>query len=309
MPAFVGMMAPTSFRANAVFAPQLPQPERKLLMPITTAVRTDRGKVRPRNEDAFGLFPDLQTYIVADGMGGQQGGTIASTLAVETIRRALLDSDVQTRAANIKHLQPGQPLLNAVYRAHTQVLELSHRQLELSGMGTTVAAVAFDPPHETAVICHVGDTRVYRLREDILEQLTEDHTVGQQLVRAGLMGPQAWRTSRYRHFLTQAVGIGPEVQPTVRIEAPQAGDLFLICSDGVYRDILDEEIHNIVRKVRTNLQQACDMLVELANARGGRDDSTVVALRYSPTSEHLEQRAGISSELQLHELRAELDEA
>jgi protein phosphatase len=153
-------------------------------------------------------------------------------------------------------------------------------------MSTTVAAVAFNLPCETAVICHVGNTRVYRLRDAALELLTEDHTIAQQLVRAGLMSLQEWRTSRYRHHLTQAVGVGPEIHPTVRIEAPQTGDLFLICSDGIYRDITDEEIHAVVRKVGTNLQQACDVLVELANARGGRDDSTVVALRYSPASEH-----------------------
>ena len=209
-------------------------------------------------------------------------GTVASTLAVETIRRALLDTDGQARVPSGAQLPPSQPLLNAVYRAHAQVLELSHRQLELLGMGTTVAAVAFNPPHETVVICHVGDTRVYRMRDTVLEQLTEDHTVGQQLVRTGRMSPQELLTSCYRHRLTQAVGVGPEIHPTVRIETPQAEDLFLICSDGVYRDIGDEEIHGIVRKGGTNLQQSCDVLVELANARGGRDDSTVVALHYYP---------------------------
>jgi protein phosphatase len=256
-----------------------------MIMPITTAVRTDRGKVRPRNEDAFGLFPDLRTYIVADGMGGGERGIIASTLAVETIRHTLLDADVQVQTQSRTQLQPSQRLLHAVYRAHTQVKELSHRELGLLGISTTVAAVAFNLPCETAVICHVGNTRVYRLRDAVLELLTEDHTVAQQLVRAGLMSPQEWRASRYRHCLTQAVGVGPEVHPTVRIEAPQSGDLFLICSDGVYRDIADEEIHEIARKAGTNLQQACDALVELANARGGQDDSTVVALRYSPAPE------------------------
>ena len=254
-------------------------------MPIITAVRTDRGKVRPRNEDTFGLFPDLQTYVVADGMGGGEGGIIASTLAVETIRHTLLDTDVQVQTPSRTQLQPSQPLLHAVYRAHTQVKELSHSELGLSGMSTTVAAVAFNLPCETAVICHVGNTRVYRLRDAVLELLTEDHTVGQQLVRAGVVSPQELITCRYRHRLTQAVGVGPEVHPTVRLESPQSGDLFLICSDGVYRDIADEEIHAIVRQAETNLQQVCDMLVELANARGGQDDSTVVALRYSPASE------------------------
>ena len=254
-------------------------------MPITTAVRTDRGKDRPCNEDAFGLFPDLQTYVVADGMGGCQEGISASTLAVETIRHTLLDTDVQRQTQSHTPLQPSQCLLHAVCRAHTQVKELSHRELALLGTSTTVAAVTFNLPCETAVICHVGNTRVYRLRDAVLELLTEGHTLGQQLVRAGLMSPQELLTSRYRHRLTQAVGVGPEVHPAVRIEAPQSGDLFLLCSDGVYRDIADEEIHDIVRKAGTNLQHACDVLVELANARGGQDDSTVVALRYSPASE------------------------
>ncbi len=195
-------------------------------MSITTAVRTDCGKVRSRNEDAFGLFPDLQTYVVADGMGGQQGGTIASTLAVETIRHALLDTDVQVQTPSRTPLQPSQPLLHAVYRAHTQVLEVSHRQLELLGMSTTVAAVAFDSSQESAVICHVGNTRVYRLREAVLEQLTEDHTVAQQLVRAGLMSPHEWRTSRYRHVLTQAIGVGPEFIPPCGLKLHRLGTCF-----------------------------------------------------------------------------------
>ena len=126
---------------------------------------------------------------------------------------------MQVQTPSRTQLQPSQPLLHAVYRAHTQVLEVSHRQLELLGMSTTVAAVAFDSSQESAVICHVGNTRVYRLREAVLEQLTEDHTVAQQLVRAGLMSPHEWRTSRYRHVLTQAIGVGPAVHPTVRIES------------------------------------------------------------------------------------------
>ena len=254
-------------------------------MPITTAVCTAPGKVRPRNEDAVGLFPELQTYIVADGMGGGRGGILASTLAVETIRHALLDTDVQVQTQSRMQVQPSQPLLHAVYRAHTGVKELSHSELGLSGISTTIAAVAFNLPCETAVICHVGNTRVYRLRGAVLEQLTEDHTVGQQLIRAGLLSPQELLTCRYRHRLTQAVGVGPEVHPSVRIESSQAEDLFLICSDGVYRDLVDEEIHDIVWKAGTNLQHACEVLVELAHARGGQDDCTVVALRYFPASE------------------------
>jgi protein phosphatase len=249
-------------------------------MSITSAVQTDRGKVRLRNEDAFGLFPDLHVYIVADGMGGQAGGVVASTLAVETMQRVLRDTHAHARPPSPALRDPSQQLVSAVQQAHTQVLDLSHRQLELLGMGTTVAAVAFDPQAEAAIICHVGDTRVYRLRAEVLEQLTEDHTLGQHLVRAGLMSPQELTTSRYRHLLTQAVGMSSEIHPTVRIETPQVGDLFLICSDGVYREIANDEIRDTVMEASTDLQQACDTLVELANTRGGRDDSTIVALRY-----------------------------
>ncbi len=249
-------------------------------MTITSAVRTDRGKVRSRNEDAFGIFPELQTYVVADGMGGQQGGVVASTLTVETICRALQDVDEHPHRTNGVKMPPSLSLLNAVQQAHAQVLELSRCQLSLLGMGTTVAAVSFSSSQQAAVICHVGDTRVYRLRDTVLEQLTEDHTIGQQLVRAGLMSPQKLTTSRYRHLLTQAVGVSAEIHPAVRLETPQTGDLFLICSDGVYREIPDEEIRDTVQEAGTDLQQACDALVALANAHGGRDDSTIVALRY-----------------------------
>src|SRR5262249_7811537 len=121
-----------------------------------------------------------------------------------------------------------------------------------------------------------GDSRVYRMRGDAMEQLTEDHTVVQQWVREGRITPQDALTSRHRHMVTQAVGTQPIVHPTLRLEAPTAGDVFVLTSDGVRDQVPLEDIARAVREAGDDLEAACFAVIDLANARGGRDNSTVV---------------------------------
>ncbi len=161
-------------------------------MAIHGAARTKQGKDRRTNEDAFGFFPELPLYVVADGMGGHAGGEIASTLTVDTIRQYLPAAQAQEGQACglLMHeagpwILGGQKLLSAVEGANAQVFAVSHYRPDLSGMGSTVAALYFDEPHGCVTICHVGDTRVYRVQTRGLEQLTKDHSVGQQLVQVG----------------------------------------------------------------------------------------------------------------------------
>ena len=161
-------------------------------MAIHGAARTKQGKDRRTNEDAFGFFPELHLYVVADGMGGHAGGEIASTLTVDTMRQYLQAAQAQEGQACglLMHeagpwILGGQKLLSAVEGANAQVFAVSHYRPDLSGMGSTVAALYFDEPHGCVTICHVGDTRVYRVRTRGLEQLTKDHSVGQQLVQVG----------------------------------------------------------------------------------------------------------------------------
>src|SRR5262249_18534389 len=146
-----------------------------------------------------------------------------------------------------------------------KVFDTSQREPDLRGMGTTVAAVLFDDTDGLVTICHVGDSRVYRLRAGGIELLTEDPSLGQELVRQGKIALQEVKTFPHRHVLTQAGGVSPSVQPAVRVERPQPGDIFLISSDGVHGSMEETEILDAVARGETDLQRACDAMVDLAN--------------------------------------------
>jgi serine/threonine protein phosphatase PrpC len=260
---------------------------------IQGSARTDTGKLRPKNEDAFGYFPELALYVVGDGMGGHAGGESASALTVETMRLSLQETqaedftpvtDPEGRCFGVERR-----LLIAVQQANSRVLEMSRQDPSLAGMGTTVAAVLLEEREGLASVCHVGDSRVYRIRAGRIEQLTEDHSLAQQLFRDGKISAQEAKTSPHRHVLTQALGVSPVVQPTVRVEELRKGDVFIICSDGVHGVVEEEEILNVLVREGSALQKACDALIDLANARGGRDNSTVIILRYDNAGEKADQ--------------------
>ncbi|MCS6924561.1 MAG: Stp1/IreP family PP2C-type Ser/Thr phosphatase [Candidatus Binatia bacterium] len=255
---------------------------------IRGAAQSDIGRVRARNEDTFGFFPETAFFVVADGMGGHAGGEIASQLAVETMFSYIAHSqheDLTPVTDETGRLCIGGRRLSiAIQRANAAILERSRQDPSLMGMGTTVAAILFDNREPFASIGHVGDSRVYRVRNGTIEQLTEDHSLVQQLLREGKIRSHELKTSRHRHILTQAVGVSPFVQPTLRIVEPQPGDLFLLCSDGVHGTVEEEEMLEILTDRARDLQQQCDALVNLANERGGPDNSTVILLRYEGTA-------------------------
>jgi protein phosphatase len=252
-------------------------------MPIHGAVRTDLGRVRTQNEDSFGFFPDRSFYVVADGMGGYAGGEIASALAVET----MLHSLIQTQQEDFTPLLDkdgrvyvgGRRLMMAVQQANAAVFQKSSQDPSLAGMGTTIAAVLFESHERLASICHVGDSRVYHIQHETIKQLTEDHSFVQQLFREGKLSAEEMKASPHRHMLTQAVGINPMVQPALGTAQLQVGDLIVLCSDGLHGLVKAEEILQIATSHASDLQQACDVLVSLANDRGGTDNCTVIVLR------------------------------
>ena len=247
---------------------------------IRGAVKSEVGKRRRNNEDAFGFFPELSLYIVADGMGGHAAGQVASALAVESIRRSMLETaeeDLTAATDNLGHHSVGgRRLVIALQNANECVLETSRGDPKMRGMGTTVAAVLFDAPCRAVAVCHAGDTRVYRVRGDAIEQLTEDHTVSAQLVREGQLRPEDVPSSKHRHVLTQAVGTNDVLHPELRLEEPCPGDVFVVCSDGVHDVVTAEEILACLAQVRQDLDAACERLIRLANERGGKDNSTVL---------------------------------
>jgi len=251
-------------------------------VPVRGAARTDVGKVRLTNEDAFGFFPDADFYVVADGMGGHVGGEVASAVAVEAMHASLQQTrDEDLTAAFDQHGRSsvaGRRLLIAVGEANNQIFARSQQDPGLAGMGTTIAAVLFEGRKRQVCICHVGDSRVFRIRADGIEQLTEDHTLVQQLVRDGKITPQQAQTYPHRHVLLQALGTNPVVEPTLRIEESQPDDVFVLCSDGIHGAVTEEEMLNIVLQAHHDPRRICDALVELANRRGGSDNCTAIVL-------------------------------
>ena len=247
---------------------------------IREAVKSDIGRRRHENQDAFGLFPDLSLYVVADGMGGHAAGAVASTVTVEAIHHSL----VETQNADFTPIVDrrgycslaGRRLMIALQQANERVRDLGRANPEMHGMGTTAVAILFDHASGLLAVCHVGDSRVYRVRDDRIEELTEDHTVVQQLLKVGKIGPQDIKSSPLRHLLTQAVGTEDLVQPDLRLELPALGDVYVLSSDGVH-DVVDrDEILQVLRDVGPDLDSACTRLIDLANERGGKDNSTVL---------------------------------
>jgi protein phosphatase len=226
-----------------------------------SAGKTDAGRVRRRNEDAFVRDPPL--FVVADGMGGAQAGEVASRLAAAAFRE-FHDAD---------GLAPEERLAAIVQEANRRIYERARTDSEVSGMGTTVTAALVGDDH--VAIGHVGDSRAYRLRDGRLEQLTEDHSLVADLMRSGRLTPEEADAHPQRSVITRALGTDPEVDVDTSAVEAQPGDLFLLCSDGLTTMVSDEEILRLVAEAPT-LDEAAARLVKAANSGGGEDNVTVV---------------------------------
>jgi protein phosphatase len=236
---------------------------------MTTGLRTDRGRVRPNNEDSVLVDPDLGLLIVADGMGGAIGGEIASAIAVEATALHLRDH-AGGSTDDARHVL----LRDAVFAAHEAIRRRAGEQPELSGMGSTVvvALLTGDRLH----LASVGDSRAYLLRDGTIRQLTDDQSVVAQAVMEGVLSAPDARTHPLRHVLSQALGASPALEPCLRSLEVDAGDVVLLCTDGLTGPLDDEAILGVLGRY-AEPQAACDELVRQANARGGHDNVTVAA--------------------------------
>ncbi|MGH7482928.1 MAG: Stp1/IreP family PP2C-type Ser/Thr phosphatase [Longimicrobiales bacterium] len=239
-----------------------------------SAARTDRGRRRPQNEDAFLVRPDLGVFAVADGMGGHAAGDVASRLAVDTIAERIEGAHSRRygrrRAADI--------LGAAVREANHTIHVAADVEPDKAGMGTTVTALAIVSRDHVAALAHVGDSRAYRFDRDGLRQLTKDHTWVQQQVDEGMLTPYQARRHPFGNVLTRALGTDAGVDVDSLDTELRAGDLLLLCSDGLTTMLSDGDIAAILRDAN-GLGAAAEALVEEANARGGIDNITVVLVR------------------------------
>lgn len=226
-----------------------------------SAGRTDAGRKRRRNEDAYVVAPPL--FVVADGMGGAQAGEVAARLATAAFHE-YHEAD---------ELEAEQRVAAIIQEANRRIFERARSDTEVSGMGTTVTAALVEGSR--IVIGHVGDSRAYRLREGRLEQLTNDHSLVADLVRGGRISPEEAEIHPQRSVITRALGTDREVDvDSVAVEA-EPGDVYLLCSDGLTTMVTDEEILDVVGRAKS-LENAGKDLVKAANRRGGEDNITVV---------------------------------
>jgi PPM family protein phosphatase len=233
------------------------------------ATRTDTGRQRNANEDSF--FTRSALFVVADGMGGAQAGEVASKTAAESFDRQL------PRGA------PEQVLRETIELANRTIHERAGSDPDLAGMGTTVTAAIVDLESEEVAIGHVGDSRAYRLRGNKFERLTRDHSLVEEMRRKGQLTDAQAEDHPQRSIITRALGPEPEVEVDLQTVPAQAGDVFLICSDGLTTMLGDEQIGRLLARA-TSMQSAVRALVDEANRAGGRDNITVIAFRLGDPS-------------------------
>lgn len=245
---------------------------------------TDVGQKRTHNEDSIGRDIELGLSILADGMGGYKAGEVASSLAVDTVSNELSESLELIRqgedSANTDDRgfsQESLALEEVIKKSNSIIYETQKHNPECKGMGTTIVAALF---YDNRVsIAHVGDSRLYRVRGDSLEQLTKDHTLLQELVDRGFYTPEEARASLNKNLVTRALGVDPEVEVDVQEDVALPGDIYLLCSDGLNDMIDDRDIYLTIKEFSDNLDKAAEELVAKANENGGKDNVSVVLAR------------------------------
>jgi PPM family protein phosphatase len=245
-----------------------------------SAARTDVGMKREHNEDSFLVNEELGLYVVCDGMGGHAGGETASRLAVQTVEKELISARLRTddpfaSTAGVEDTPLANAMREAIEGACGAVYRTSRLQPELQGMGTTCIALLLH--RDVAIVGHVGDSRAYLVREGGIAQLTEDHSLVNEQVRAGILTAEEAKHSRLRNIITRSVGFEEDVLVDVIGFESKAGDRFLLCSDGLSNLIETEEIR-VALSAGAPPDEICKSLVALANERGGDDNITVVAV-------------------------------
>lgn len=248
------------------------RPANRLAHHVEFAAHSDIGRVRERNEDAFAVCAERGWAVLADGMGGYSGGDVAAQMAVATALRRLGAEP----AGVVSAAAASCALAGAVAEANAEILRAGAQRPGLAGMGATFVAAVFLPGE---VVCaHIGDSRLYRLRDGRLAQLTRDHTMLQEQIDGGMMSAEDARRSRWRGLLTRGLGVGAQALPDVGVHGARAEDLFLLCSDGL-TDMLDDDVIGAVLAAGGPLQARAEHLVELANLHGGRDNVSVIVAR------------------------------
>ena len=241
---------------------------------IKAYAKSDKGKVREINEDYFYIstsLDEVQLYILADGMGGYNGGEIASSLAVQTAKNYIENNFKETEKDKDSIIQL---LGSSMEYANMIVYEKAKENPELQGMGTTLEICLIY--NNKVYIGHVGDSRIYRIRKDFIRKLTQDHSYVQKLVKEGTITKEQAEHHPQKNMLMKALGCNAFVEPDVMVKGFLKDDILIMCSDGLSNLVGQETIYEMASQ---NIEQATKDLVKLANDRGGYDNITVVIIK------------------------------
>ena len=240
---------------------------------------TDKGLVRPHNEDKFVLFTKHNVFIVADGMGGHNSGEVASGIAVDAMMeffgRASADKDNTWPHAPDPSLSNDENLqITSIKLANSRIYEAAQAEPRHHGMGTTIVSLLLGPTN--SCVAHVGDSRAYVISDGSIEQLTQDHSLLYEYARGQNIDPKDVKDFLYKNIVVRAVSVNETVEVEFTRLVPVPGELYLLCSDGLTDMIDDQKILELIQDDRSNLQKTCQILLDEANANGGKDNCTVL---------------------------------
>lgn len=254
-------------------------------MKVTGAIQvfaqTHSGMVRAHNEDTVGSNANVGLVVLADGMGGYNAGEVASGIAVSVVLTEI-----------VQYLQSGSPLeldetsgeeraisllRDNICKANASIYKAAYSQPQYAGMGTTIVAGLFYD--NRVAVAHIGDSRMYRLRGEVLLPITRDHSFLQEQIDSGVISLEEARHSKNKNLVTRAVGIDEVVSPEIHVHEVKIGDIYLLCSDGLNDMVADEDIQSVLYAMQENLSLAAAQLIQTANDQGGKDNVSVILVK------------------------------
>jgi serine/threonine protein phosphatase PrpC len=248
---------------------------------LEVASATHTGMVRSHNEDAIAVDGSIGLAVLADGMGGYNAGEVASGIAVALItsemRQAIAKTNLHGLGQDEGDVQAVRLLEGIIAKTNSSIFESANSQPQYAGMGTTLVVALFRDNRLS--VAHIGDSRLYRLRREQLEQVTRDHSLLQEQIDSGMLTKEAARRSQNKNLVTRALGIEAEVEAEIHTYDAQSGDIYLLCSDGLNDMVEDDDIALTLNAMGSNLPLAANQLVQMANDNGGRDNVSVVLVK------------------------------
>jgi protein phosphatase len=252
-----------------------------ILSSLEIVSQTHSGRVRSHNEDSVGCEAACGLVVLADGMGGYNAGEVASGITVSVVISEISER-LKIAKPTDRDEESGEELAvlllrDNIQKANLSIFHAAHSKQQYSGMGTTIVSGLFYD--NRVAVAHVGDSRMYRLRGEVLEAITRDHSLLQEQIDGGIISVEDARLSKNKNLVTRAVGIESKVNTEIHLHDVVVGDIYLLCSDGLNDMVADEDIQSVLYAMQGNLPLAAEQLIQMANDNGGRDNVSVVLVK------------------------------